>query len=210
MTRSLPIFLTIVFLIFLALPVEAQSPTQKATQWLEADAKKADAPKPVELPPSQPPAKPPAEMGSLSIEAGIVYQFGGAQPVARNDFVLFDQNPETILSDALMLQLKYRGPNYSKALEPDSFLVNYVLCSFSIKQEEINAVNAANRVLRGHVAAGGTTDFGGKLTFSAVPTGTYWLFGITRLRSGFTFWNLRVAIGPGSQGVILDQRNAAF
>ena len=52
-----------------------------------------------------------------------------------------------------------------------------------------------------------TLDASGKATFSAVPPGTYYVFGSTRYGNGHLLWDVRVDIAPGTQTLTLNERN---
>ena len=51
---------------------------------------------------------------SLSIEAKIIYNMGGPQPVARTRFYLLDINPFSIRADEPSFQKKINAANSSK------------------------------------------------------------------------------------------------
>ncbi len=51
-------------------------------------------------------------------------------------------------------------------------------------------------------------DAAGKAAFSAVPPGTYYVFGSTRYGNGHLLWDVRVEVAPGTQTLTLNERNA--
>ena len=54
-----------------------------------------------------------------------------------------------------------------------------------------------------------TTDFSGKGQFGQVKLGDYWIFGFTEIGKTGIVWNQRIAVKPGTNSVVLDNKSAA-
>jgi len=136
--------------------------------------------------------------GVLSIEAGVVYKMGGMQPVARVTFHLLDDDLENILQKA-----GYTGDKGSDVV------TRYAIASQFPDQNQ-PFYGQAKIVIQSHIVQSVTTDFSGKAQFEGVPSGRYYIMGVTETRGGFAFWNLRVDVKPGKNSVVLDQNNAVM
>lgn len=120
---------------------------------------------------------------NLNIKAAIVYNFGGAQPVARVPFFLLDTDVKTIANEAgIPTNIPFE---MSLALEP-------------------NMVAATKK----HIVSTATTDFQGNATFENVPSGKYTIHSIAQTRGGFAMWYLPVDLDSNNQIILLDQSNA--
>ncbi len=129
---------------------------------------------------------------SINLKAGIVYRIGGAQPVARTTFYL--------TRDDLLTLMRQAGMNYAHNMD----VVGREAEFHQRVGEQISDVELA---VRSRAISIATTDFEGNAKFENVPTGSYYIIGITQTRSGIALWNLQVNAGDS---VILDQNNAAF
>lgn len=137
---------------------------------------------------------------SLSFEAALIYNVGGAQAVARTDFALLDKPLDDILreaglssSDGLSL-----ANTFGFAIKGDGLADKYT--NFAIK---------AAAAIKPRIKYETMTDFTGKGKFTDVETGKYWIFGFTQTRKGFAVWSLPVEVKNGENQVALDQSNAA-
>jgi hypothetical protein len=139
--------------------------------------------------------------GSIAIQAGLVYTMGGAQPVARVQFYLLDEDLEEILRRVEVRPRIDAGDNIS-------FVDRYSLATVYPMREQVY-LEACAKEIQPHIRQSITTDFNGNGRFNAVPVGTYYLMGITKTRKGYAVWNLAVEVKPGENQIILDQNNAA-
>jgi hypothetical protein len=133
----------------------------------------------------------------LSIQAGIVYKMGGAQPVARVQFYLLDQSLEVILQSA--------------GLQSDNrigLIATYGLASKYPSQYR-GFYERAQTAIQQHIVRSVTTDFNGLAQFEPISAGTYYVMGMSGTRGGFAIWNVPVNLPPGQSSIILDQNNAA-
>lgn len=135
------------------------------------------------------------QRNSLAIKAAIVYNFGGAQPVARTTFYLSRIDLENAASKA-KIEITTSAPSLWAFEES----VNSQLG----KKETSRFVKA----IKPFIVSTATTDFNGDALFESVPIGSYYLIGIAPTRSGMAVWNLPVKTGM-NQTILLDQNNAA-
>lgn len=130
----------------------------------------------------------------LTIEAKIRPTSGGttAQPVQKETFYLLDKDLESILSDADIEDTEGNG------------LVNAFGMSvvYPSRYPEINrkALAAINK----HVVAKTLTDAQGKAKFPDVKPDSYYLFGITKTREGFSVWNTPITLSQGQTNLNLE------
>jgi hypothetical protein len=140
-----------------------------------------------------PPAAP--TMGTLSMEAGIIYKSGGNQPVGRTEFRLLDANLESLISAA--------GLQADRGID--------LVSTWAIKRR-YNAdatLLQIEEAIKQHTVQAVTTDFNGKAQFENLPPAKYFVYGITETRRGFAVWSVPVEIKAGQNSVVLDQNNAA-
>lgn len=122
---------------------------------------------------------------NLNIKAAIVYNIGGAQPVAKIPFLLLDADVKTISKEA---NIPTDTPfDMSVALEP-------------------KIIAATKR----HIVSTATTDFQGNATFENIPSGKYTIHSIAQTRGGFVVWYSPVSLESNNQTVFLDQNNAIY
>jgi hypothetical protein len=132
---------------------------------------------------------------TLKIEAGIVYSYGGTEPVARTTFGLLDVDPT---------------PEIKKA--PPSKMAGEFRLNVNNGWEEMlfrcgSSMPEAMAIIESHLRYRMTTGFDGKGEFAGVKPGKYWVFGATRMREGCAFWLLDVDLTK-SGSLTLDQNNA--
>lgn len=118
--------------------------------------------------------------GTLYIEAGIVYNHGGVEPVGRVEFILLDSNTKMHTAVAVRNILG--------------------LSSYT--------TDADMWELFEHTVQSVTTDFNGHATFKPVIPGQYYVSGITQTRGGFVTWNIPIQIAMGENFLTLDHNNA--
>lgn len=135
----------------------------------------------------------------LSFEAAIVYRMGGAQPVARTNFVLLDKSLDDILRESGITV--DRGLTYASAY---GFAVR-----FPDTKDAKKYLPTIQQLISQHTVSSTTSDFSGKGQFIDIKPGSYWILAVSQTRGGFAVWNLPVTVKEGENTVTLDQNNAA-
>lgn len=162
---------------------------------------------------------------SLSIEAKIIYNMGGPQPVARTRFYLLDADPFMLRAD---------DPAYKKRLDATktenekmnltlSSAVFLLLKEFVAKKDlidknlsdadakkHLNTIENARPFWESHLVKETTTDFEGRAHFDDIRPGQYWLLGIAETRRAFALWNVPVTLSRGTNTLLVDQNNAMY
>jgi hypothetical protein len=138
------------------------------------------------------------EKGVLNLEVAVDYQYGGVQPVARQEFYLLDADLNELLG----------GSNKESKVRLWD-LTSFVDGSWGEKSEKERA--DLTETIRAHTAAKGTTDLQGKLTFAPIFPGAYYILGwsTTRTEHQLIIWNYRVEVKPGAQKVSLSSSDSA-
>jgi hypothetical protein len=136
--------------------------------------------------------------------ASLAIQVGGPQPVARTVFLILDDDPITIVTNA---GIQGKKPGLAPRMG--------ILESFLYKEmgNRWNDGERALAVLKKHVIAGGTTDFNGTLLLTGLPANKrIYLFGIAQTRGRWAVWDLwyEIPAGQGQVSGVLDQNNAAI
>ncbi len=141
---------------------------------------------------------------SLAVQAGIVYRFSGAQPVARADFIILDDDPVAIITNAGI-----QGKKPSWAMSRMGILASFL---WERSTGTWHDGEAARQSLKSHIIASGTTDFDGNVLFTGLPSNRkIYIFGMAQTRSGWALWNVSFEIPPGEVlSAVLDQENAAI
>lgn len=148
------------------------------------------------------------QKGSLSIEAGLVFQSGDVKPVARTTFYLLDADLAQILREAGITPPD-KPSNNSEATDND-FIVSFAFANRYATLEKYQAfLLAATAAIKPHIIQSITTDFTGKAVFESVPEGAYYLVGVATPAKAIVAWNLKVTVKAGQTSITLDQNNAA-
>jgi len=143
------------------------------------------------VPSSQTQVTVPADKGSVVIDAKVSTKTG-TQSVKNEKFYLLDKDLETILSDADLEPIE--GNSLS-----DSFGLA-VLYPDRYGDFQSKALNAIKK----HIKYNATTDGGGKASMKDVAPDSYYLFGITKTRTGFAIWSSPVSIIGGENKLNLQ------
>jgi hypothetical protein len=143
----------------------------------------------------------PVGFGVLTVQAGIVYKMGGAQPVARTTFHLLRRDLLEILGGVGL-----RSERNMNLLQTFAFATRY----HTTTKNYAEFYQVAAAAISPNIVATMVTDFSGIGQFSSIPAGTYYLMGYTETRGGFALWNVPVAVSTGQNGIVLDQNNAAI
>jgi hypothetical protein len=138
----------------------------------------------------------PDPLAQLSFEAAVVYSYGGAQPLARVNVLLFDDSVDSILRAA--------------GLQPEKNISLMSTLGFAMKYPSQSGAfgTTAASALKPHLVATTTTGFDGRGQFSGLKPGSYWVFCYSDTRKGFAIWNLSVSVTTGDNHIVLDQKNA--
>jgi hypothetical protein len=142
------------------------------------------------------------QKGVVNLEIGIDYKIGGIQPVARQEFYLMDSDL-TAGNELDEFALKSAKDKPALKLWALTALVEGV----GPEDERLKVT----RIIQAHTVAKGITDLQGKVTFSPVNPGIYYLLGwsSTRKDSELLIWNFGVEVKPGEQKVSLSSLDAA-
>ena len=138
------------------------------------------------------------EKSVLNLEVGVDYKYGGVQPVARREFYLLDSDLNELLGGTA-------GESPKRLWE----LTSFVDGSWGQEAEKKRA--DLTEMIRTHATAKATTDLHGKLSFSPVVPGVYYILGwsTTRTEYQLMIWNYRVDLKPGVQNVSLSSSDSA-
>lgn len=134
--------------------------------------------------------------GDLEIEAQIIYQVGGPQPVARETFYLLNTGIENLPE----LDKVYRENFYEKWYDQTIGKTQKSRADFVMQE--------GRAIWEPHVVQSVKTDFQGRATFENVPPGDYWVFGRTQARGDkHVAWDVKVTVKRGKNKVILSNDN---
>ena len=157
---------------------------------------------------------------SLVIDAQIIYNMGGPQPVARQTFYLLDADPLSLTANDPKIKAKL------DATKDDNEKLNLtmsgaLLAALKTAVEDKGMAEKSGKTLLGavelsksywepHLVQSIQTDFKGHGVFENLQPGTYWLMGMTETRAAFAFWDLKIAPTLGENRLMLDQNNARY
>jgi hypothetical protein len=126
-----------------------------------------------------------ADKGTVIVDAKISSRTGGIQAVKNEKFYLLDKDLEEILDDANIEDETGQGLKNAfglSVLYPDRYR--------EINQKALSAISK-------HTKYSALTDSGGKAQIKDIKPDSYYLFGITKTRSGFAIWSSPVSITAG-------------
>lgn len=133
---------------------------------------------------------------TLSLKAAIVYNYGGAQPIARTTFYLSKKDLEVVIKEAKISVGVDAASQWGVSAQYQAQTGTNTTSNF-IKAIQANAISSV------------TTDFDGAAKFENIPSGTYYIIGIAQTRSGMDVWNLRINTNE-TQTIFLDQSNTSY
>lgn len=144
--------------------------------------------------------EPTKKAGTLPFKAAVIYNFGGAQPVAQNKFYLLNKDFDEILDDA-------GDSSYKIFIEPEHMLAGFN--RGTLANPEFQKPGIAEEGIKQYIVSSITTDFEGSGKFENVPLGKYFLVGFTTLRDEkqFVLWTLPVEVTADNQTILLSQIN---
>lgn len=134
----------------------------------------------------------PPKKGSVVVDAKIQAANGSIQSVKNEKFYLLDEDLESILSDAGLEPIEGQTLSNSFGLAimyPDRY--------GDFQRDALNAIKK-------HIKYNATTDVNGKASMKDVEPDSYYLFGITKNRSGFAVWSSPVTIVEGENKLNLS------
>ena len=139
---------------------------------------------------------------SIPIKVAIIYNLGGAQAVAREDFYLLTKDAVQIWKENGLLKNE-KPTTFSDALV---FRIEFLADRLNVSQGKPSKFAEA---LTPYIVTTVTTDFEGNATFEAVPEGTYYIYAITETRGGNAVWSYKVSTQE-NKTVLLDNKNAVY
>ncbi len=134
----------------------------------------------------------PPDKGTVQLEAKVTTKEGGFQSVKDEKFYLLDKDLVSILSDAQLLPIEGQSLENSFGLA-----ILYPEKYGDFQRDSLNAIKS-------HIKYVATTDYAGKATMKDVKPESYYLFGITKSRTGFAIWNSPVSIIAGENQLNLS------
>lgn len=153
---------------------------------------------------------------TLKIEAKVIYNMGGPQPVARQSFYLMKVNfIKKYLDDSEIIEKSYNDDD--RLVRRMGIALLMASTSGRFKRDQIDpesvktllgTLENMRPVFTPYLVNEVVTDFSGIAEFKDVKPGTYYLMGITETRKGIAFWNVEVGIKRGDNQLILSQENA--
>jgi hypothetical protein len=136
------------------------------------------------------------DKGLVKIDAKVAAKNGNIQSVKNEKFYLLDKDVETILNEADLEPIEYNSLMNSFGLSvmyPDRYA--------EFNREALEAIKK-------HIKYSGLTDATGKASLKDVKPDSYYLFGITKSKTGFAVWSAPVSINTGEN--ILNLSPASF
>ncbi len=135
---------------------------------------------------------PAPDKGTVTLDAKITTSSGSIQPVRAERFYLLDKDLESILSEAGINDETGQGLTNAYGLSvlyPDKY--------GDTKQKALSAINK-------HIVYRTQTDASGKASMKDVKPDSYYLFGITKTKTGFAVWSSPVSINAGQNALNLS------
>lgn len=132
------------------------------------------------------------DKGTVNLEAKIASKSGSIQPVGREKFYLLNKDLESILDEANIDDETGQGLTTAFGLSV-------------VNPEKYGDTNKkALAAIGKHMVYNTLTDASGKAQMKGVKPDSYYLFGITKTRTGFAVWSSPVTIQAGDNALVLD------
>lgn len=130
---------------------------------------------------------------SIPIKVAIIYNLGGAQAVAREDFHLLSKDAVQIWKETGLLK------------NDRDFATDFGIDRLGLDKKPMKFAEA----VKPYILKTATTDFEGNATFENVPEGEYYIYGVTETRGGFAVWSYKVSAAE-NKTTLLDNKNAYY
>lgn len=172
-------------------PNEVILPPSSAPQQVIVPPSSSSAPPSTSTVTSIPPDTIASNEGTVSVEAKVASKNGNIQPVSAEKFYLLDEDLQSILSDAGIVDETGQGLTTAFALSvvyPDRY-----------SETRKKALDAINK----HIKYNVTTDSSGKAQMKNVKPDSYYFFGIHKTANGYAVWSQPVAIQSGDNKLVL-------
>lgn len=131
------------------------------------------------------------DKGTVNLEAKVATKSGGTQPVRAERFYLLNKDLDSILSDADIEDETGQGLSNAFGLS--------VVDPARYGDTNKKALAAIGK----HTVYKTQTDASGKAQMKGVKPDSYYLFGITKTRTGFAIWSSPVTIQAGDNSLVL-------
>ena len=132
---------------------------------------------------------------NIPIKVAIIYNMGGAQAVAREDFYLLSKDAVQIWKEKGVIK------------GDQDFGIAFAI-------DRINTLDKTpskfSEAVKPYIVKTATTDFEGNAAFENVPEGEYYIYAVTETRGGRAVWSYKVSTTPENKTVILDNKNAYY
>jgi hypothetical protein len=133
-----------------------------------------------------------ATSATVTLEAKVSNRTGDVSPVKAEKFYLLDKDLESILREADIDDQTGQG------------LVNAFGLSVLFPGKFPNVRETALSEIKKHIKYDTETDNSGKAQLKNVKPDRYYLFGITKTKTGFAVWSSPVTIAPGQNALNLS------
>jgi hypothetical protein len=131
---------------------------------------------------------------NIPIKAAIIYNLGGAQAVARENFYLLNKDALQIWKEAGLIK------------DEKNLWLDFSLDRLDAMDKKPSKFE---RAIKPHIVNTITTDFEGNATFDNVLEGSYYIHGVTETRGGYAVWSYKVSTNE-NKTVLLDNKNAIY
>ena len=162
---------------------------------------------------------------TIQVKVAIIYQLGGPQPVAHEEFRLLSQSADKLLSRAFGMipadvqedeESKPPAPGEIRALKPKPaestslFKISGLGHYTESCRSGLDDCGKGLDLIIKHTVKRGRSDFSGNVVFEGLEEGTYYIFGITLTRADEeVVWDVPVVV-PSSSSTELSQHNASY
>lgn len=143
---------------------------------------------------------------NIPIKVAIIYNLGGAQAVAREDFYLLSKDAVQIWKENGLLNDEKRKIGDITIDDSQLFKIEFLADRYNVSQKKPSKFAEA---IKPYTVKTITTDFEGNATFEGVLAGTYYIYAITETRGGYAVWSYKVSTQE-NKPVLLDNKNAVY
>jgi hypothetical protein len=143
---------------------------------------------------------------NIPIKAAIIYNLGGAQAVAREDFYLLNRDFLQVWKESGLVNDKTLKELGVKLSDEQLFRLAFIEDRLRVLNKKPSKFDEA---IKPYIVKTVTTDFEGNAIFENVPEGDYYIYGVTETRSGYAVWSYKISTNE-SKTVLLDNKNATY